>query len=339
MKRSEGLDAIRGVAIALVLMWHILYDIVSFHSPKIGQLLILGWSGVDLFFVLSGFLIGGILLDTRDSHNFFRVFYARRALRILPLYFLTVIPFVLITDASIWPYLTFTQNFVWASQGQWEPSVLSPTWSLAVEEQFYLLLPLLVRNCSAVRLPYVLALLIASAPFARLGIIHIYGNPFAAYYLLPARMDALLLGVVAAWLMRDDIAGPWLARNRVLIAAAAALAFIPIAFMAWRKVGVLSFEMQTVGYTTIAAFYFCVLLLVVTRRKSDIPLPLYPLRWFGLGAYSLYLFHYPILEAARHLGNNVTIMTFAACAAAAVMCWFCIERPLIRFGHWHFKYV
>ena len=90
-RRIPQLDGLRGVAIALVVVFHYVNFAVESGAPGWVKLLIrptsLGWSGVDLFFVLSGFLIGGILLDARESRNYFRVFYRRRACRILPLYF------------------------------------------------------------------------------------------------------------------------------------------------------------------------------------------------------------------------------------------------------------
>jgi len=94
MKRIAQLDGVRGVAILMVLIWHYCYcQIVTVpHSigGKAAQLIILTWSGVDLFFVLSGFLIAGILVDHRNASNFFRVFYLRRVCRIFPLYYVLV---------------------------------------------------------------------------------------------------------------------------------------------------------------------------------------------------------------------------------------------------------
>ena len=96
-KHIDSLDGLRGIAILLVFLYHDLPR--NLHNP-LSWLASVGWTGVDLFFVLSGFLITGILYDTRHATNFFKVFYARRALRILPAYFLAV-GFVLLVAALL----------------------------------------------------------------------------------------------------------------------------------------------------------------------------------------------------------------------------------------------
>jgi peptidoglycan/LPS O-acetylase OafA/YrhL len=341
-RRSDGLDAIRGAAVGLVLIWHIIY---SPSAPIVGTIFSLSWSGVDLFFVLSGFLIGGILIDNREQANFFSVFYARRAIRILPLYALLIAAFILYSRAPAVPYLTFTQNFLWASQGAWGPGFTGATWSLAVEEQFYLVLPLFIRLCPQARLPFVLIPLICAAPAIRIVIAAYYGNAFAPYLLLPGRMDALLLGVLAAWLMRSE-ARTWLLRERTIVAGAALLLACPMVIMSILKIDVLSFVMQSIGYTLIDLFYFAILLLVVTSERR-MPALLAPLRWMGIGAYSLYLFHLSILIVvstllARYMSpinTHLAIMiTLTLCAVVSFATWRLIERPLINLGHRSFRY-
>ena len=125
----------------------------------------LSWAGVDLFFVLSGYLIGGILIKHRDAENYFQAFYVRRAARLLPLYLVMVAlyfalgPLLLASRTNagawlvhgpgpsipVWGYLLYVQNLFVAQSGGWGGHWLAPTWSLAVEEQFYLIAPLLLR--------------------------------------------------------------------------------------------------------------------------------------------------------------------------------------------------
>ena len=153
MKQSERvpeLDGLRGIAIGLVLLHHTLSPV-----PALKPFFDMCWSGVDLFFVLSGFLLGGVLLDHKDAPNLLRVFYTRRVCRILPLYFGLIAIYWLALQAPmpgfppwailflgqpfvpVWSCLTFTQNFYVATAGGLGATIISSTWSLAVEEQFY----------------------------------------------------------------------------------------------------------------------------------------------------------------------------------------------------------
>ena len=146
-----ALDGLRGIAILLVLAFH------TELLPTLKPLARDGWAGVDLFFVLSGFLITRILLKSRNSPRYFTNFYARRILRIWPVYF-GILLFVFASEryrllgdsATSWWWIslaTFTQNFYIGAYG-WNalPDWLGPTWSLGIEEQFYLIWPLLVKS-------------------------------------------------------------------------------------------------------------------------------------------------------------------------------------------------
>ena len=173
--RHPELDGLRGCACLLVLAFHYLYQSLENDSPSKwkGSLLAtlhLSWTGVDLFFVLSGFLLGGILLRHREAPNLFKVFYLRRACRILPLYFswlslfaflsliLPATRFQCLNNARIpsWPYWVFCQNIFMAIKSSVGCTWLAPTWSLAVEEQFYLVLPLLITRVPHRHLPKIL---------------------------------------------------------------------------------------------------------------------------------------------------------------------------------------
>src|SRR5687768_1805284 len=159
-----ALDGLRGTAVIAVLVCH--YAVLLPRTPAVG-LLEIGWAGVDLFFVLSGFLITGILLDARGTPHYLRNFYARRALRIFPLYYGFLAVTLLVSLAvklapgasheglrhlwaaqpSLW---TYTANYWMPAQTAWSPwsEVVIPLWSLSVEEQFYLVWPLVVCRLS-----------------------------------------------------------------------------------------------------------------------------------------------------------------------------------------------
>src|SRR5580704_14894457 len=191
-RRIPELDGLRGIAIGMVIFFHVVtLAIAARPTLPLGYILAttrLFWSGVDLFFVLSGFLIGGILLDARDSPNYFKTFYVRRFCRILPLYFLfiglvaTAYQFVYrpigaplngIFEGRLpwyW-YFSFAQNLRMAKLNTTGAAIMSVTWSLAVEEQFYLVLPAIVRFVRRSALPYVFIAGIVIAPLVRLFII------------------------------------------------------------------------------------------------------------------------------------------------------------------------
>ena len=167
--RIPELDGIRGIAIGMVVLYHYFFlTVVTIPGSTWAYVLAggrLAWTGVDLFFVLSGFLIGGILIDARESSNYFKVFYARRFYRILPLYavwFVGVQLMVLairfgIATKSGWfledrllpyPYALFLQNFWMADANTVGGPTSGGTWSLAIEEQFYLTLQIPSRAAS-----------------------------------------------------------------------------------------------------------------------------------------------------------------------------------------------
>jgi len=183
-RRVPELDGLRGVAILLVLIYHGISDVLppSGLPARLMAVGRLGWSGVDLFFVLSGFLIGGILLDVRPSPNYFKTFYLRRAYRILPIYGVSMVLFSLrfirpggvaslgVFSQSPIPwlsYVTFTQNLWMAALGSFGVGALAATWSLAVEEQFYLTAPLIVRKVDPKRLVLILLMVVAGSPLLR----------------------------------------------------------------------------------------------------------------------------------------------------------------------------
>jgi len=342
--RSALLDAVRGVAILQVLIWH--YWVPGFARSELPgmhlltALLNLSWTGVDLFFVLSGFLIGGILIDHRQDANLLSVFYGRRVLRILPLYALVLVPFLLNgADAAI-SYATFTQNVVWAAAGHWGPQWIGVTWSLAVEEQFYLVLPALIRLVPPARLPIVLLALIALAPVARLLAWLGFGNPYASYMLMPCRMDALFAGVIVAWLSRQPHMVRHLLHNTGPLRAVIGISGAGVLLLLTSGGEALSPPLWSIGYTVIACFY-AALLLELTLRPPDLPSPIHLLGGFGLRAYGIYLLHRPveiIVERLIATGLLGLIAATGLTLIAAALSWRLIEQPCISLGHRFFRY-
>src|SRR5580700_9993704 len=178
MKKIPQLDALRGLAVLLVL----LHNTNIYPSWHLGFISDNGWMGVDLFFVLSGFLITGILLDTKQSAEYFKNFYARRCLRIWPLYYsallfmFVILPLLRPTEAAAifaprsspwWAYPLYLQNFLVPIPSK-ATGLLGVTWPLAVEEQFYLCWPLAVRFCTESQLRRITLGVICLSPVLRL---------------------------------------------------------------------------------------------------------------------------------------------------------------------------
>lgn len=374
-------DGIRGVAILLIIFYHYIYGTVPGNAGGVAGVIKavfpLGWSGVDLFFVLSGFLIGGILMDQRESGNYFKTFYLRRVCRIVPLYFLWLILFLIlrlvvsrgnsldwrsavfdreIPHFPLWGYFLFLQNLYTAKTMLFGSPWLAATWSLAVEEQFYLLLPLVLWFIRPKQRFLILAFLIVLVPVSR-TLFYLYHSSTFFYVLLPFRADALLLGTLCAYLLREPRWRSHLEHNRPWLGVAFFILLLGMAgltaFVGGPATAVItSFEMSTFGYTWIALFYACLLLLVGTAKNGALSRILRNswLRHFGLIAYGMFLMHM-VVNCMVHgliVGNNgeirgfsdfaVTILAFVVTWLLAALSWRFLETPIIRWGH-SFKYV
>ena len=370
-RRIPELDGLRGLAILLVLIWHYGHDANSalghlwFYYLKNSTSLF--WSGVDLFFVLSGFLIGGILLDARNSPNYFKAFYTRRVFRILPIYAILVGTFYLCVAAGVpgriagsdwlfgptipwYAYATFTQNIRYAIGESGLPTWLGITWSLAVEEQFYLILPAVIWFVPRRRLPYVLGSAILAAPLLRLFLNLKYskGN-LASFYLMPCRADALLLGVTAALLVRNQPIWELLKsqRRRLALVSIMLLAGFPYFILFKETDPVLSFWISTIGFSLLAVFYFCLLLLALTYSDGWLGRILRTswLKALGTISYGVYLIHWVVVGlifaivqhkrpwAQTPVEHGLVLLALALTIAIASLSWTFIEKPLLKIGH------
>jgi peptidoglycan/LPS O-acetylase OafA/YrhL len=367
--RIPELDGLRGIAIGSVLIWHyFVIPTIAAPATPLSYALVLGrltWSGVDLFFVLSGFLIGGILLDARASTNYFRVFYTRRFFRIVPVYIAVLFALPLLTSIGRWThhgdlewfhaestplyaYWVFIQNLWMAYAGNLGGYGLWMTWSLAVEEQFYLTLPVLVRFFLGQRLLVFVLTGICLAPILRGAIHFLWPHNWAAPFVLMAcRADALLLGVLAAILLRNDRWRARIQRGKLFFAVSLPLFLIGIVYLNLRSPDPKTPFMLTVGLSWLALFYVNVLLFTLTRTDSLVSRALRAkwLAWLGGIAYGTYLFHQPIqgLLFGYFRGESpvinsgptlvTTLVALILTLTVARLSWRFFEQPLIRFGH------
>ena len=324
-RRIPVLDGIRGVAILLVLYTHLVAYAQFEDSLRLDHWVELsaaaGWIGVDVFFVLSGFLITGILFDSKGSGRYLIPFYGRRTLRIFPLYFgylavsALAAPLVLgrplfgVGDASPLWFLTYTSNFDVALHGWREPLALGHLWSLAVEEQFYLLWPLVVFVFDRRTLMRITIGCFVAALLIRLGLPSVM-RPVSVYVLMPTRMDALASGAFVALAARGprgwDIFGwrPW----PVLILSGL---IIWALVLETRSLVPLNSAVRTIGYSAIALFTASVLVLAVTARDGAPLRKLLEARaliWFGTYSYGLYILHPPILYIMSERGLQASMV-------------------------------
>ena len=327
----------------------------------------LSWTGVDLFFVLSGFLIGGILMDYRGTENYFRTFYLRRICRIFPLYFLWLALFPVVSLLLLahhaqewygwlfaqdfskvprWSFIFFLQNLFYAKVDLAGPLWTTVTWSLAVEEQFYLFLPALIWLVPLRKLPYALVPLTLFAPAFRL-FLYLHHPEIYPYVLLPCRLDTLLTGVLCAYGIRQEGFRHWLEQRQGLLYQALVVLLAGAGYLTAYASGPYSFQMVFLGYTWMALLYGCLLLIVVTARTGILVdfIRLTPLCNLGIISYGIYLMHASIniLMHGLILGQYVyvetlpdgvvTLLALLTTLLIASFSWHFFEKPIIRWGH------
>ena len=326
--RYPALDGIRGIAVLAVMTFHFFVFGQMVPGGLIDRVAVTlagaGWAGVDLFFVLSGFLITGILVDARGKPNFFQVFYARRVLRIFPLYYAVLVVYFLVlplvfpsssvvqanTHGQLW-FWTYLSNVQVALHGWSATSMyVAHFWSLAVEEQFYILWPFVVASLSRRALLRTCGVIVVASLLLRIWM-HAHHLPNAAFVLTVTRMDSLGIGASLALAIRD--AGElrtilrWV--KPLLATATTLLAAIYVARGGFDKNDPI---VGTVGYTLFGLTFGGFLLLAITapagRSRLARVLSAAPLRALGKYSYSLYIFHHPVALLLVSLGISATIV-------------------------------
>ena len=317
--RIKELDGLRGIAVLAVISEHYLAWL-----PQVGARY--GWLGVDLFFVLSGFLITGILLELREKKHYFGVFYARRALRIFPPYYLAILVYLAISIAQGQlgtPDLWLRYIFYFGSLFVGQPPELMGThppvpeavvlglavlWSLSVEEIYYTLWAPVVRWTSQKGFAAILVAMIVAAPLLR-GWLHTpqYPELFTFY----CRMDGLAYGSAIALLIHEKRKDPakWERIDNLVDRLALFVFPATTVFWLWTAGDRTSVWVSTVGLV-LADLSFAILVHALIRRSGGNArwVRVLRTRWLrsvGMVSYSLYLFHYPLRWAAVELVSQV----------------------------------
>jgi peptidoglycan/LPS O-acetylase OafA/YrhL len=333
------LDVLRGVAVLEVMLYHAAGVVPGLPLQRAFNA---GYTGVDLFFVLSGFLITGILIKTRDSDCYFRNFYARRALRIWPLYY-TLLIFTFIVLPVIAPQLRtaiFTRSHPWQAFPFFVQNLmlkreafdtLRVTWTLAIEEQFYLAWPVIVRFAPRRTLkPLALCAVLGSVAI-RWSVTSGLIPPVETYTNTLTRLDGLGLGAfLGLWIPEAE-------SSQVRYAGIAAIVLaLPITIaVGWLQPGHWSF------YTLVSVCFAGLLCLAI---NVTLPGNWEFLKYTGKISYALYLFHVPVFEFARTpavrkylllhsaAGNDsvLLVVSFLVCYALASASWCFFESKFQR---------
>lgn len=357
------LDGLRGIAVIGVMFFH--FAMSPAAPSRLNDLLIrvsrFGWVGVDLFFVLSGFLITGILIDAKSSAHYFRNFYARRTVRIFPLYYGVLALFYLIAPhTNLYPaegvaaaeryqawYWLYASNFLIAFHNGWVFEQFTHFWSLAVEEHFYLIWPAIVYFVKPAKLGWVCAGFIIGGLVVRGFFEQFHFNMYYAHLLTPSRVDSLAMGGLIAVLARR---GKGLAEMRLAAKCVAVLCIVGTGIIYLR---VHDFNpkfslVRTVGFSVLALMFGAILVISMTGRSNGLASRVLGgrvLRFFGKYSYGLYIFHVlivppvrewaPAVRMAGHVGafGGLAVhiaVCFLVSIAMALLSWHLFEKWFLK---------
>lgn len=327
-------DGMRAIAILAVMLLHAApYTEKLHHLDRVFRF---GWAGVDLFFVLSGFLITGILLDSKGKPHYFRNFYARRALRIWPIYYVllfvtfVIVPFMFTTPDLIgamqkWPiYASYLQNVLFRDLGY---NPLAHTWSLAVEEQFYMLWPLVIFILPRKILRSALVVMLFAPLALRLtGNALSWGWHFAAAFPF-CRFDSIAMGAAVALWVRSPSCSWFRLKAGGIMAVLAGLAGSIISLAVEKE--------MAFTYSFLALMFVGCLMLSLPYDFALLRLG--ALRYIGKISYGLYLYHLPVFSFTYSVlrkwhGDQwwSIAFEFAASFFVAVLSWHFLESPVLR---------
>ena len=345
--RLPAIDSLRGVAILLVIVTH--FGFVALESYTLTGVPALlrraasyGWVGVDLFFVLSGFLITSLLLERRARRDYYRDFYVRRVLRILPAYAAVLVILIatgLMPVAFVWTSVLFVANF--AGPGP-TGNAFGVLWSLSVEEQFYLVWPTVIRKIVDRSVWVVGMIVLLASPIAR-GIAFQAGlSDHDLYYWTFFHLDALGMGILLAAWFRSDRASSLGKRLPLMLGVAALLGGVigvPYGLLSRSSLVGASFQFTFIA-VVFGAIVGAALSLQGTKWERVVDVPI--LRFYGDISYGLYLSH--VLVLALVLGGIawlapafIAAPTQPGLAFGEVLIAFAAATAIAYVSRWHFE--
>lgn len=318
-----GLDGLRGIAILLVMFFHLAQMKPASSVDSIFyKLTSYGWSGVDLFFVLSGFLITGILVDAKGTENYFRNFYARRALRILPLYYgffaglLLLSPLVggqktakgvQVLNENQWWIWTHMVNWLVALTGEFQPLSVGGWWSLSIEEQFYLLWAVVILLTPQRKLLRLCLALIVASILIRFAMVALGASWAAIYTVTFARMDGIALGAAIAVIARSATGLGNLKRWTLIPAGLSLVGFVVMEALsgtAYEPGSTFSIAIQITLFVWLWGALVVGTLVALPGSFLQRLTHLKILRIFGKFSFALYLFHMIMNDVFLKIGFN-----------------------------------
>ncbi len=347
--RIVALDGLRGLMTIFVVASHYFAEVP--HGLRIFGF---GWIAVDMFFVLSGYLVGRLILEKGHHGNFLRVFYIRRICRTLPVYFvcLTVIlGLIALCDPAWsaaqhalpnWTYAVFLQNAVTAATGNVGAHWLAPTWTLALEEHFYIVVPLFFAAVPRRHLAMALTALVVGAVAYRAAItLTDVASPLAALSLLPGRADSLAFGLLAALAVKKGMFVD--ARINEGLRVVPLLLLLAV-FGVLVAFGEHSPAFVIFGHLLVSAGCAAFLLMLVRGAPEARRFHGSALRFWGHNSYAIYLTHLPVaglmhgllLAAEPDMADArqwlVTLAAIPVCLVVSRVLTRLVEEPISAYG-------